>query len=301
MTGYAHADYAAALAEFGTPHHLPRSDGWILKRPIPDAAARDAMGPYPLFACHDWSQLSVDFMDLGNQLVSLVLVADPFGDYQSSDLKGAFPDLCVPFKQHFVVDLQQPLSASVSRHHQRNARKAMQNLEVEACRNPPSLAAEWCGLYANLIKRHQITGLAAFSPQSLAQQLRVPGLEMFVARRDAEVLGIVLWYTQDEIAYYHLAAYSERGYAMRTSFALFWRALEHFAAKGLHYANLGAGAGLNIDGADGLTRFKSGWATTTRTAYLCGRIFDRPRYDELAHARGATGRDYFPAYRKGVN
>ena len=296
LTGYLHPAYAAALAEFGTPRHLPRSAGWILARAIPGADARDAMGCYPLFACRDWTQLADDLTDVGRELVSLVAVADPFGAYESADLHRAFPDLCVPYKEHFVVDLQQPLSAVVAAHHQRNARKALQTLAVERCPEPARLADDWCRLYANLIALHAITGVAAFSPESLARQLRVPGLDMFCARHEGELVGIALWYSQDNVAYYHLAAYSERGYELRASFALFWRALEHFAAANLRFANLGAGAGLK---ADGLSRFKRGWATTTRTAYLCGRIFDHARYSALTEARGTNATDYFPAYRTG--
>ena len=62
VTGYMHPGHAASLAEFGTPRELPRSGGWLLERAIPGAAARDAMGAYPLFACRDWTSLRADSM-----------------------------------------------------------------------------------------------------------------------------------------------------------------------------------------------------------------------------------------------
>jgi hypothetical protein len=298
QTGYEHPDYAASLAEFGVPRHLPESDGWILERTIAGGPERDAMGPYPLFVCRDWSKLHLDLEAIGPDLVSLVLVADPWGDHEPGELARCFPDLIAPFKEHFTVDLGQRLAAFVDAHHQRNARKALQALAVEHCAYPARLAGEWTKLYASLIARHGITGPAAFSPFSLTRQLEVSGLSMFCARHEGEIVGMTLWYTQGDTVYYHLGAYSERGYALRASFGLFWHALEHFTEAGRRRLSLGAGAGLKGDTGDGLSRFKRGWSTGTRTTYLCGRIFDRPLYAQLAGARGQAT-DYFPAYREG--
>src|SRR5215510_12316622 len=105
MNGYAHADYAAALAEFGSPRLLPGCGGWILERPIPRTPYRDAMGCYPLFACPDWPRLRDDLETLGDDLVSLAVVADPFGEHDPAYLRTCFPDVVVPFKEHLVVDL----------------------------------------------------------------------------------------------------------------------------------------------------------------------------------------------------
>lgn len=298
-TGYLHPDYAAALPELGTPRHLPQSDGWILERAIGAGPARDATGPYPLFACRDWPRLHLDLAEIGADLVSLVAVADPLGGYEAADLRRAFPDLVRPFKQHFTVALGQPLGAFVDGHHQRNARKALAALAVERCPDPARLAGEWTDLYANLTARHGIAGPAAFPPASLARQLAVPGLNLFCARLEGEIVGMTLWYADAAVGYYHLGAYSERGYALRASFALFWHALDHFTAAGLRELDLGAGAGLKDDPGGGLARFKRGWATGSRMAHLCGRIFDPARYAELARAGGAGAADYFPAYRAG--
>src|SRR5262249_49571006 len=106
-----------------------------------------------------------------------------------------------------------------------------------------------------------------------------------------------LWYRCDDRAYYHLAAYSPRGYELKASFALFWQVGESFARAGVRWLALGAGAGLGDTTDDGLTRFKRGWATGTRTAYLCGRIFDRAAYAALSAATGNSDAFYFPTYR----
>jgi hypothetical protein len=110
---------------------------------------------------------------------------------------------------------------------------------------------------------------------------------------------MLLWYVQHEVGYYHLGAYNQRGYALQASFGLFWRAIDYFATKGLRWLNLGAGAGTETPTDSGLSKFKRGWATGTRTAYFCGRIFDPVTYREITEAGGCTATDYFPAYRQG--
>jgi hypothetical protein len=112
-------------------------------------------------------------------------------------------------------------------------------------------------------------------------------------------VGITLWYVQGDVGYYHLGAVSEAGYELRASFALFRFAIEYFATIGLRWLDLGAGAGIKSNDIDGLTRFKRGWSTGTRTAYFCGRIFDRTRYLEIAKASPAFATGYFPIYRSG--
>ncbi len=292
MSGYAHADYAAALAEFGTPRLLPTSQSWILTTPIAGFSLMDARGCYPLFSATNWVGLGSDLSSI-DDLVSLVVVADPFGDYTVETLRDCFPDLLVNYKEHYVIDLE---NLTIAPHHARNIRKA--RVEVELCPQPEIFTNDWLRLYANLVNRHAIQGIAAFSPSSLSAQLQVPGMVMFRAVMNAETVGIVLWYSQGDVGYYHLAAYTDEGYQNGASFALFAQAIAYFKTR-LRWLNLGAGAGVTNDGSDGLTRFKSGWASGTRTAYLCGRIFDHAAYQSLVQKRRIVGEGFFPLYRKG--
>jgi hypothetical protein len=298
VTGYANADYAASLAEFGSPHLLAASGGWILERSIPDTPNRDAMGCYPLFACRDWSRLRDDIENLSEELVSVVLVTDPFGDYTVESLHHIFKDLVVPFKEHFTVDLAATQETFVHPHHRRNARKALEVISVEKCSAADSIN-EWISLYANLVARHEIRGIARFSDSSFALQSKVPGAVMLRATHEGHTVGMTWWFVSGSVAYYHLGAYSDTGYELRASFALFWRAIELFREAGLRWLDLGAGAGLANDPRDGLSRFKKGWSTETRTAYLCGRTLDHSRYSAIVQAKGVAPTDYFPAYRKG--
>jgi hypothetical protein len=294
-TGYASQKYAESLGEFGVARELPRSGGWLLVSETPRPTLYDGMGCYPLFSCRDWSALGADLESLADDLVSVRLVTDPFADIDSSNLHDAFPDICREYKQHFVTDLKVPIESAASSHHRRNVRKALDVVAVRQETLNARLLENWCSLYENLVRRHDIGGVARFSPSAFALQWNVPGLVAFSARNGDETCGVTLWYIQGDVVYYHLAAYSDRGYELGASFALFWTALEYFTKQGLRWAALGAGAGVSA-ATSGLTRFKQGWATGTRPVYFCGRILRPVEYANLTGSASA-GRKFFPAYR----
>jgi hypothetical protein len=227
--------------------------------------------------------------------VSVVTVLTPFQGCTPSELEDAFPDLVRPFKEHFVIDLSTgPTEASS--HHRRNVRKALRRVDVEHVGDPRSCADEWCELYAELTLRHGITGPAAFSRESLVRQLAVPGLTAFRATIGGKTVGIALWMESEDVVYYHLAAYGRDGYESGASFALFATAIEHFRGR-FDWVDLGSSAGLE-QADDGLARFKRGWSTDRRWAYLCGRILDPLRYRALLERHHAVDcLEYFPAYR----
>jgi hypothetical protein len=297
MTGYMHPNYAQSFLEWGIPRELPKCGGWVLERVIPGFSDHDAMGCYPLFVCHDWSKLHVDLAEIGNELVSLSLVTDPFGEYDLGCLNKCF-DLVMPFKEHFVADLNQPISTLVSKSHQSTVRRAMQNVEVEICPDPMLYLGEWTELFEILVERHNITGIRAFSQTSFAKQLNIPGMVMFKAVSKSVTVGLDLWYVHGEVAYGHLVAINPLGYKLRASYALKWHLFQYFADK-VRWLDLGGGAGVEIGKRDGLSDFKQGWSSGVRTAYLCGRIFDHERYGEIVKAKGIAATAYFPAYRKG--
>lgn len=296
--GYQHPAYAASLAEFGTPRHLPRSNGWLLERAVPGTSYVDAMGCYPLFSCTDWSGVKADLDALGAEAISVAVVTDPFGDYDEQALRECFVHNVLPFKAHFVADLQRPPATFVTKHHRYYAQQALKHVELERCDEPSGFLDEWLSLYDHLIARHHLRGIKAFSRQAFGAQLSVPGIVMLRATHAGEAIGAHLWYVQDGVVHSHLAAANALGYDFQVSYALYWFALETFATDAA-WINFGAGAGVNSDGTDGLTRFKRGWATETRLTYFCGRIFDHAKYADALAARGLHDDDYFPAYRKG--
>jgi hypothetical protein len=301
VTGYEHPDYAASLSEFGTIIRLPRSEGWALRRPIAGSLQHDLIGPYPLFFCKNWNQLPHDLTDLVGKAVSFSMVTDPFENLKPEFLKSFF-DVVLPFKKHFITELSRPIETFVSKSHQETVRRALRKIEVSLCPDPPAILSEWVRLYLNLARRHGIGGIRAFSKRAFSQQLSIPGLIAFEAREitTGGIVGIDLWYLQRDIAYGHLAAFSERGYELRASYATKWHALNYFLGKA-HFLNLGASAGASIEmSADnGLAKFKRGWSTNTRTNYFCGKILDSVAYAKLVCEQNASAVSSFPAYRKG--
>jgi Acetyltransferase (GNAT) domain len=302
-SGYLHPSYAASLAEFGVPKLLPQSGGWILEREVAGTPLRDAMGCYPLFACRDWRALPDDLETIAGENsedgpVSLALVTDPFGNFDAGILRRCFGDRVIPFKEHFVVSLDGAAEDGVSDHHRYYAQRARASVEVEKCEDTTAFLDEWVELYRSLTVRHALKGVKAFSATAFAQQLKVPGIVVLRARCEGRTVGAHLWYVQGDTAYSHLAAADERGYELMASYALYSFALEYFRDR-VQWLDLGAGAGLDAGSLDGLTRFKRGWTSRTRTAYFCGRIFDHEKYRALTAARKIQSSDYFPAYRAG--
>jgi hypothetical protein len=299
--GYEHSDYAASLSDFGTPTYLEGADAWILKRPIPGSVYADGMGTYPLFFCRKWTGLNNDLINLSTEIISFAAVTDPFTACDEEFMRSIF-DVVKPFKEHFITDLQLPIERIVSKSHRENARRALRNVKVDFCNRPEDFIEEWDILFSNLVRRHQIQGIKAFSRRAFEIQMRIPGLVMFRAtERDSdEALGHDLWYHQDDVAYGHLVAFNEKGYSLRAAYATKWHALEYFRGR-TSFLDLGGVAGTDgiQQSTTGLGHFKSGWATGRKQNYFCGKILDASAYAELTRSTAASHSSYFPAYRLG--
>jgi len=298
LAGYLSEQYAFSLSEFGGPKYLSCCQGWIIERSIPGTSYLDGMGCYPRFCCRRWSAIEKDLAHLRNKLVTLTLVTDPFGDWTASQLRQAFPDQCVHFKDHFVVDCSLPMAARISKHHRYYARRALRHTVVEVCDRPEQMLSEWSELYGFVIRKYSLKGIQAFSSKAFVMQLQVPGLLVFRARYKGETVAAQLWFLQDRIAYNHLVACSDVGYQQFAAYALYWESLSYLANR-VDWIDLGSSAGLSSRDTDGLSRFKRGWSDEIRPIYLCGRIFDRVAYDLLATPTRGTEIAYFPAYRYG--
>jgi len=299
LGGYQHRDYALAIAEAAPVVHLGASEANFIERPTTDGDDIDLSWAYPILCCTDWAVLGRDLEDLGDRYVTVSAITDPFGAYDEPLLAATFPDVCRVYKAHFVTDLAQSPDDFVAGHHRRNIRRAKASVSVERSGDPLGLVAEWIDLYEHLIGRHDIGGVQRFSPESFERQLAVPGVEVFVARLDGRAVGMLVWYVQGQVAYYHLGAYSPDGYDARASFALFDAAIDHFRNVGLGWLSLGAGAGTEVDADDGLSRFKRGWSTATKPAYFVGRVLDRDAFERLSARAEDAPAGYFPPHRHG--
>lgn len=297
--GYQHHDYALSLREFGEPQALVNAGGWLLKRSIPESNVYDAMGCYPLFSCLNWERLYRDLDELKDQWVTVSFVTDPFAVISAPKLNQFFKDVCVPFKEHFVIDLSLQRGTYVSNHHKRYTKKALNKVEFKICEQPEENLKEWVDLYSHLIRRHSIKGIPRFSPEILKKQMNIPGCIVFQAMKDNQIVGMQLWYQMQDKVYYHLGASNDEGYRCYSAFAIFWEAIDYFKKQGIRWLSLGSGAGVKPNSNDGLSQFKRGWANTSRTVYFCGAITQKKHYENLIKKRNASTRDYFPGYRTG--
>ncbi len=295
--GYASHAYAASLGEFGELIHLPLSDGYLLKRGIPGTDEYDAMGCYPLFFCEDWARLKEDLTNLPADIVSVTLVTDPFGRYSKSDLDECF-DVVNPFKHHFIVDLEEARDSIGTKHHRKEARKALKHIRVEACNDPVDCAESWYELYDNLRIRHNIQGIRAFSNEAFLKQLKMPEMVMHQAFYGDELVGAQLYLVQNDTVHCHLGAVTDVGYKRGAFYALDSYSYEYFGGT-VRWLDLGGGVGCSGDGEDGLNLYKKGWSAETRPVYFCGCIMNPERYAALVRERGQEETHYFPAYREG--
>ncbi len=256
QTGYAHSLYAASLAEFGRPRRLPRCGGWLLERDIPRCAARDAMGLYPLFVCRDWRQLPADIAELSEQIVSLVLVADPFGNHNPALLTRTFNYGVVPFKDHRVIDLSQPIERSVCAHHRRNARKALQRLHVERMASPAAgtrrLVSSLC--HAHPPARHRRH--PRLFAHGVRQTIGDTGISCFPRRRGRRDGGHAFVVRPRRRGLLPPGSVQRARLRMGRFVRLVLDGARRFAQE-LRWLDLGADAGLSRDAGSGLSRFRA--------------------------------------------
>jgi hypothetical protein len=299
-SGYDGPLYPAALSHMGQPAPLPWSGGWCLQRTVVGSELPEILGPYPWFTCSRWDRLANDVEDLAGKALSIVLVTDPFAATSEDRLVASFSDVCRRYKEHYVVDLQPSGSPEPSSHHRRQLARARRDTEIEIGLTGAAWEDDWVRLYELLVRRHSITGPAAFSRDSFTRQLRIPGMLAIRALHGGETVGMQLWALAGDglTAHYHLGACSPAGYEVRAAYALMGGMLDWLARAGVRQAGLGAGAGTDTS-SSGLDRFKRGWATRTRPVYLCGRVLDRAAYRAACRqvSESGSGSGFFPAYR----
>jgi hypothetical protein len=288
---YASHDYVAAVGAgqgWGVADVAAWST-WVSVRPIP-GGGHDAAGPYPrtpIATDADLPSGLATLRDLG--LVSVVLVPDPLAAPAPARMAGAF-ERCAAFKTHLLIDHAKGFAPT--KHHRDRIRRAERRCVVRVV----SLEAEltsWRTLYAELVQRHEIRGVAVFPDPYFPVLARTPAFVAFAAYVNGAIAGMTIWFEHAGVAISHLTAASALGYANGANYALNAAAIAHFSDAGV--VDLGGGAGLVDDPDDGLAQFKRGFANAETVAYLCGAVLDPVRYARLVAETPPSG--YFPAYR----
>jgi Acetyltransferase (GNAT) domain len=295
-SGYLSPEYAATFESFGKIITLSNSGLQLIQRPI-DEHHFDLRGVYPYSMCRNWAKLADDAAQLADTgAVSVVLVADPF---EEGGVRRVMRDwtLCRDYKTHLVVDLSEDWRAMRSESTRRYTRRAQALHEVVVASRAPAHAREFWEMYQNTIERHHLTGIQRLSEDIIADQLKIEGSMLVVARDEFGIAGALFSYVHGDTANGHLLALSNRAYKIHTSHALYYGTLEAAEVRNCRYYNFGGAAGFRDNPADGLYYFKRGWASHTRKSLLCGQILDWKSYHELLADRGNSATGYFPAYR----
>jgi len=288
---YADLAYVRALAEGQgwDAADVPEWSTGVTLRPIA-SGGRDAAGPYPRTPLAPDADLAAGLARLGDLgLVTVVLVPDPLASPDVARLADAF-ERCAPFKTHLLVDHAKGFAPS--KHHRDRIRRAERRCAVREVSLWAQMAG-WRALYAELVERHAISGLAAFPDPYFPALAAMPAFTCFAAHIGEALAGMTIWFEHAGVAVSHLTATSALGYANGANYALNAAAIAHFS--GAAVVDLGGGAGLADDPDDGLAQFKRGFANAETVAYLCGSVLDRSRYADLTGGRPATA--FFPAYR----
>lgn len=285
---YADPAYVAALGEDEAARDLAPWGTALRVRAIPGSGGQDAAGPYPLTVLKESADLEAGLSELrADGLVSVVVAPDPLTAPPRARLEAAFHHVR-DFKAHYLVDPAAGAFAP-SKHHRDRIRRASRRCVV-GIEPLAERLDDWRRLYAGLVERRSVTGPADFGEAYFALLAERPEITAFVARTEAGVVGMTLWFAHAGVAYNHLLAADADGYAAGASYALYEAAITHHADCVI---NLGGGAGTG-DGAGGLADFKRGFANSEVTALICGTVLDEARYGALSDAETT---DFFPAYR----
>jgi hypothetical protein len=288
---YAVRDYVSAVGA-GQDWGVADVAAWstcVSLRAIP-GGGQDASGPYPrtpLAADADLASGLAGLRDLG--LVSAVLVPDPLVSPAPARLADAF-ERWTPFKTHLLIDHARGFTPT--KHHRDRIRRGERRCEVRLVSLETELVS-WRALYAELVLRHEIKGVAAFADPYFLVLARTPAFVTFGAYVDGALAGMTIWFEHAGVAVSHLTATNALGYANGANYAINAAAIAHFSDAAV--VDLGGGAGLVDDPDDGLAQFKRGFANAETVAYLCGAVLDPARYAKLVAGRPPTA--FFPAYR----
>lgn len=297
MDGYQHHLYAKSFSEIGEPLFLHRANGWLIKRQIPNSPLYDAMGPYPLFFCKNWDFLIEEIDSIKDQVLTVALVIGPFEDIPKEAFTHHF-DIFQSYKDHYVLDTTLPYHEIISRSHQHAALKSLRKIEVDLQISPNIDIDEWCYIYNKLIQHHNITGIRAFSYESMLNQIAIPNTHYYRALCDGEIIGGNLFFIQNDVAYYHLSCSTETGYKLHANYATIWTAIIDLSKK-VRFIGFGGGTKTNDGKLDGLSQFKKGWSSSTKKSFFLGKINNKQQYMDLLENKSISDIAWFPAYRSG--
>ena len=290
---YATLAYARSLAHVGRPLNVPEWNCHVIVRDW-KGLAQDAIGPYPI-ACiaHD-ANLKSGLSRLREAgLVTVTAVIDGLVGPALPDFQREFSHFG-PYKTHYIVD-QTEQSYQPTKHHRDEIRRAShKGVEVAVVRLDEILD-DWNALYGSLVSRHGVDETQRFPRESFVALSECPGVVVIAAYIGSELISAHLWIQYGNTVWSHLAASSERGYATSATYAVYDQSIRYFGGR---IISLGGVAGRRDSTADGLARFKSGFANRIQASYLIGAVLDKAAYVRLSEGQTEQLKEsFFPSYR----
>lgn len=140
-------------------------------------------------------------------------------------------------------------------------------------------------------------GINSLSREEINRLLQVPGMVALRATHQGKTVGMHLEFHQGDIVFGHFASYAPDAYGLNVSTLLHVCEIEYFSDKA-RWIDWGGVPGL-ADEKNGLSQFKMSFSNTTRIAFLCGSVMNRPVYEHLSASCTDANTSYFPAYRAG--
>ena len=290
---YATDAYAQTLFHIGRPVAVPEWGCNVVARPIP-GGGEDLAGCYPIAVLNADADLRGGLARLRAEgFVSVTLTLDDFHRPSIEELQNTF-DVVRPFKTHFVH--QGPIeNYRPGRNHRHKINRSRRSVITKPIDLSQYVAA-WASLYHDVINKHSLSGMHAFTLASFEMLAQIPGLETIGGFVGNELVSCNTWVTHNGRVHSHLVASNALGYELRAAYAVSDASVTYF--RNAEIVNFGGGAGVEDNAEDGLAQFKRGFGNAQARSYICGAILDRSNYARLTTARNRLlPTDYFPAYR----
>jgi hypothetical protein len=285
---YGSVSFARNNQRAATPLWITEWKSCVLARPITATSLQDACAAYPLFQIGKSADIRGGLEKMrAEHLISFVGILDPVR--HGKDVARLF-SYNAPLKVHYVVRGNVPYAPS--KHHRTELRRAEKICVIESGPVSPWLT-DWDRLYADQSNRW--TELHRFGMAHWLDICVDPRLTAFRCVVGGEITAMALVVRQDGHAYYHLAANTPSGRRQGAAYALVDAMID--ANRDLESINLGGGLA-RVREADGLAKFKEGFANSEIVATLVGEVLDDAVYRKLSADRGSS---FFPAYRTPSN
>jgi len=288
-TGYLSQEYLDTFTRLGEVLSDPQTGSCLIKRKIPNTDYFDYISPYPFsFFPH---RPKID-----DRAISSLIITPPIDPIKTSE----YIRYGQPYKDHYIVDLQDSSISKYSEQHKRNVNKAKGEIEINV--GPPSNLQWQC--YQELMKRHSTPEdyITNYDLETFKKLFSVPGslcfnnflLRSYMVGMSRHFLGFGLFYIQNQDVYFHIGASTLEGYENGNSYLIINHAITVFKHLGYRYLILGAEHTSGNNG--GLSRFKSGWGSFIKTNKIIKHIHNQEIYDMLSKNVNKESK-YFPLYR----